>query len=327
MDLVEVSRRYNIAPEEIVMLSRNENAYGPSPRVREALRDVPLHRYPDSRAFVKALQDYTGYPEENIIIGAGLDDIITTLARLFLGPGDRALIPVPTYNVYGLGVRLCGALPVYSQRLPGFEVSTEIPTEIKMIFLCSPNNPTGNSLSEETVRAVAESTAGIVFLDEAYAEFAEKNLLKLVGRYENLVVGRTFSKAFGLAGMRLGYSAAPLWLAEEYRRIAPLFGISSLSLAAGVAALRDQEHMRETVARITHERERMRLRINARPSEGNFLYIQTEERSGQVVERLMRKGVVVKDCSTFPGAGEHSLRVSVGTPEENDRFLEAYGSG
>jgi histidinol-phosphate aminotransferase len=208
LDRFEVSRRYNIAPEEIVMLSRNENAYGPSPKVWETLRDIPLYRYSDARAFVKALHDYTGYPEENIITGAGLDDIIITISRLFLGPGDRALIPVPTYNLYSLAARLCGALPVYMQRLPGFEVSTEIPEKIKMTFLCSPNNPTGNSLSEETVRAIVESAEGIVFLDEAYAEFAEKSLLKLAGQYENLVVGRTLSKAFGLAGMRLGYAVA-----------------------------------------------------------------------------------------------------------------------
>jgi histidinol-phosphate aminotransferase len=213
------------------------------------------------------------------------------------------------------------------QRIPGFEVSTEIPEKIKMTFLCSPNNPTGNSLSEETVRAIVESAEGIVFLDEAYAEFAEKSLLKLAGQYENLVVGRTLSKAFGLAGMRLGYAVASPWLGEQYRRIAPLFAISSLSLAAGAAALQDLEHMNASVIRIIRERERMRQRISASPSQGNFLYIQTEERSISVVDRLMRQGVVVRECSAFLGTGEHGLRVSVGTPEENDRFLEAYGSG
>jgi len=136
--------------------------------------------------------------------------------------------------VYGLAARFCGALPVQQLRLPGFEVDPNVPDGMKMIFLCSPNNPTGNLVSEETVRSIAESTDGIIFLDEAYAEFAEKSLLKLVKDYDNLVVGRTLSKAFGLAGLRLGYAVAPKWIAEQYRRIAPLFSISSLSLAAAL---------------------------------------------------------------------------------------------
>jgi histidinol-phosphate aminotransferase len=130
-----------------------------------------------------------------------------------------------------------GLCPLFQARLSGFVVDTKIPEKIKMAFLNSPNNPTGNSLSEENVREIVERTGAIVFLDEAYAEFAEKSLLKLVSEYDNLVVGRTLSKAFGLAGLRLGYAVAPPWIAEQYRRVAPLFSISSPSLAAGVAAL------------------------------------------------------------------------------------------
>jgi len=322
-DPSEISRRYGISEESIVMLSRNENPYGPSPRLCAALKDVPLHRYPDSRPFVKALSRYTGYPEEFLVAGAGMDEIITTICRIFLGPGDSALIPVPTYNLYGLAVKLCGALPLFQTRLSGFAVDTKIPERIKMAFLCSPNNPTGNSLSEENVRAIVEETDAIVFLDEAYAEFAEKSLLKLVREYDNLVVGRTLSKAFGLAGLRLGYAVASPWIAQQYRRVAPLFSISSPSLAAGVAALRDLDWMRECVKKIVLERERMSERLNcSNPSEGNFLYVHTEKKSETVVERLLRRGIVVRDCSSFPGSGEHCLRVTVGRPTENDRFLE-----
>ena len=260
-DPAEISRRYGIPEERIVMLSRNENPYGPSPCLRAALKDVPLHRYPDSRPFLTALSGYTGYPEECLVAGAGMDEIITTICRIFLGAGDKALIPVPTYNFYGLAVELCGALPLYQARLSGFAVDTKIPERIKMAFLCSPNNPTGNALSEENVRAIVEGTDAIVFLDEAYAEFAGKSLLKLVREYDNLVVGRTLSKAFGLAGLRLGYAVAPPWIAQQYRRVAPLFSISSLSLAAGVAALQDLDWMRECVGKIVSERERMRQRL------------------------------------------------------------------
>lgn len=325
-DPLDISRRYGIPEERIVMLSRNENPYGPSPCLRAALKDVPLHRYPNSQPFLKALSLYTGYPEECLVTGAGMDEIITTICRIFLGTGDTALIPVPTYNFYGLAVELCGAKPLFQARLSGFSVDTKIQERIKMVFLCSPNNPTGNALSEENVRAIVEGTDAIVFLDEAYAEFAEKSLLKLVREYDNLVVGRTLSKAFGLAGLRLGYGVAPPWIAQQYRRAAPLFSISSLSLAAGVAALQDQNWMRECVGKIVAERERMRERLTcANQSEGNFLYVHTRERSKVVVARLLRRGIVVRDCSSFPGSGEHCLRVTVGKPEENERFLEEYG--
>ena len=324
-DLAGVCQRYGISPESMIMMSRNENPYGPSPRVREILRDVPLHRYPDSSLFLESLAKYTGYPEENIIIGAGMDEIIITIVRLFLGQGDRALISVPTYNVYGLAARFCGALPVHQPRLPGFEVDPNVPDGMKMIFLCSPNNPTGNPVSEETVRSIAESTDGIIFLDEAYAEFAKKSLLKLVKDYDNLVVGRTLSKAFGLAGLRLGYAVAPEWIAEQYRRIAPLFSISSLSLAAGAVSLNDLEYMRQTVSKIVLERERLFDSLKeANPSQGNFLFIHTREKSSLVMERLLSKGVVIRDCSTFPGVDDHCIRVTVGTPEQNERFLKAY---
>ena len=324
-DLAGVCQRYGIAPESMIMMSGNENPYGPSPRVREILRNVPLHRYPDSSLFLESLAKYTGYPEENIIIGAGMDEIIITIARLFLGQGDRALISVPTYNVYGLAARFCGALPVHQPRLPGFEVDPNIPEGMKMIFLCSPNNPTGNLVSEETVRSIAERTEGIIFLDEAYAEFAEKSLLKLVKDYDNLVVGRTLSKAFGLAGLRLGYAVAPEWIAEQYRRIAPLFSISSLSLAAGVVSLNDLEYMRQTVSKIILERERLLGSLkDVNPSQGNFLFIHTREKSSLVMERLLSKGVVIRDCALFPGMDDHCIRVTVGTPEQNERFLRAY---
>jgi histidinol-phosphate aminotransferase len=325
IDPEEVSRQYGLAADKILMMSRNENPYGPSPKVWEALKGVQLHRYPDSRAFLDALSGYTGYPMENIVTGAGMDEVITTVARLFLGKGDKALIPIPTYTLYSLAVKLCGANPVYQQRQKGFDLDPEIPEGVKMIFLCSPNNPTGNALSEEAVRSIAESTDGIIFLDEAYAEFADKSLLKIVGDHENLIIGRTLSKAFGLAGLRLGFAVVPDWIADQYRRISPLFGISCLSLAAGVAALEDVEYMKRSVSRIRSERDRIQSRIDgAYPSQGNFLYIETAKSSKDITKSLLKRGIVVRDCSPMPGAGENHIRVTVGTPEQNEMFLNAY---
>jgi len=322
-DPLLAAKRLGIPPQDMVVLSRNENPYGPSPAARAALQDVPMHRYPDSRPFLEALSGYTGFSSPWLVAGAGMDEIISTICRIFLGPGDRALIPVPTYNLYALAAELCGARPVYQPRTASFAVNPDIPAGVKMVFLCSPNNPTGNALSEDNVQAVLEKTDAIVFLDEAYIEFAEKSLADLVREHENLVVGRTLSKAFGLAGMRLGYAIAPPWIAEQYRRIAPMFSVSSPSLAAGVAALQDLDWMRECVKRTVSERERMRERLPcALPSQANFLYLETGHESRSIAEQLLNRGIVVRDCSTFYGCGKMGLRVTVGRREENDRFLE-----
>ncbi len=321
-DPAEVSRRYGIPAESIVVLSRNENPYGPSPRLRESLQNVTLNRYPDSKPFREALSRYTGFSEDGIVIGAGMDEVITTVCRIFLGRGDRAAVPVPTYSLYGLAAELCGSAPLYYSRREDFSVE-EVPRDAKMAFLCSPNNPTGNALSEENVRAVLESTDAIVFLDEAYAEFAEKSMMGLVKEYDNLMVGRTLSKAFGLAGLRLGYAVAPPWLAELYRKVSPLFSVSSLSLAAGTSALQDLGWMKDCVQKIVAERKRLSsLLPGARPSQGNFLYLRTQRQSRAVADRLLSRGIIVRDCSSFSGCDEHALRVTVGRRQENERFLE-----
>lgn len=321
----EVSRKYGLKPEEIVKLGSNENPYGPSPRVAEALQNISPERYPEPELLMVGLAGYTGFPEEMIVIGAGMDGVMDTLTRLFLEKGDRTFIPTPTFSYYEILTILSGAEPVFSPRGKEFEVQTNIPAETKMAFLCSPNNPTGNVTDEEEVRALLESTNAIVFLDEAYVEFAEHSLAKLVKEYDNLVVGRTLSKAFGLAGMRLGYALAPQWIADQYKRAAPpFFGISCASTAAGVAALSDIPFMQNSVEKIRMERQRMQGPTNSHPSQANFLYIETDLASNSFAEEFLRRGIIIRDCRSFRGAGEHHVRVTVGTPSENDRFLFAF---
>jgi histidinol-phosphate aminotransferase len=320
----EISRRYGLRPEEIVKLGSNENPYGPSPLVREALREIAAERYPEPEELVEALAQYIGLPREMVMIGAGMDGAMDTLTRLFLEKGDRTFIPIPTFSYYEILTTLAGATPLFLPRGEQFEV-LEMPEGVKMAFICSPNNPTGNVTAEDTVRAMLESSDAIVFLDEAYVEFAEASMVDLVKGYENLVVGRTMSKAFGLAGLRLGYALAPEWIADEYRRAAPpFFGVTCASVAAGLAALQDLDYMRESVARIKKERTRLLKETGAHPSQANFLYISTSEPSGLVAERFLQKGIIIRDCHSFRGAGEHHIRVTVGTPEQNARFLQAY---
>jgi histidinol-phosphate aminotransferase len=323
----EIAAKYGLLPEEIVKLGSNENPYGPSPRVYEAISSARPERYPEPGRLVEAMAEYAGAAPDNVLIGAGMDGVMDTLTRLFLDPGDRALIFTPTFSYYEILTVTAGAEPLFLPRGENFEVPMPPPPGIKMIFICSPNNPTGDIIPEEDLRGIIEETDSIVFLDEAYAEFSDENFLPLVEEYENLVVGRTLSKAFGLAGMRLGYAVAPPWIAEEYRRAAPpFFGVTTPSVAAGIAALEDIEYMRRSVKAICEERARLlRLMPEFRPSGGNFLYLDTEVPSGKVAEDLLGRGVIVRDCFSFRGAGDRALRVTVGTPQENDRFLKAYG--
>ena len=321
----EISRKYGLAQEDIAKLGSNENPYGPSPGVARALASISPERYPEPEELIAGIASYTGFPEEMIIIGAGMDGVMDTLTRLFLEKGDRTFIPTPTFSYYEILTITAGATPYLAPRGPHFEVACDVPSDTKMAFLCSPNNPTGNVTSEEEVRALLESTEAIVFLDEAYVEFADKSLVWLVEQYDNLIVGRTLSKAFGLAGMRLGYAVAPQWIADQYRRAAPPFyGISCATVAAGVAALSDLPFMRGSVEKIISERQRLQRETKAHPSQANFLYLETEQDSREFVERFLSQGIIIRDCRSFWGAGEHHVRVTVGTPCENDRFLSAF---
>jgi len=321
----EISRRYGLSSHQIVKLGSNENPYGPSPKVAEALGRISPERYPEPEELVEALAGYAGCPEEMMVIGAGMDGVMDTLTRLFLEKGDRTLIPTPTFSYYEILTTLCGAQPVFVPRNRRFDPPAELPGDVKMAFICSPNNPTGNSVTEETVRSLVESSDAVVFLDEAYVEFAEKSLASLVSRYDNLVVGRTMSKAFGLAGLRLGYAVMPEWVAREYRRAAPpFFGITCASVAAGLAAMSDLDFMRDSVDKIKSERSRLHKAIQSHPSQANFLYLETAENSAQVAEKFLQRGIIIRDCRSFRGAGENHIRITVGTPEENDRFLAAF---
>ncbi|HII05926.1 MAG TPA: histidinol-phosphate transaminase [Methanotrichaceae archaeon] len=323
----EIAAKYGLPADEIVKLGSNENSYGPSPKVFEAIGSVQPERYPEPERLIEAMAEYAGSSPRNVLIGAGMDGVMDTITRLFLDPGDRTLIYTPTFSYYEILTATAGAEPIFLSRGQNFEVPTEVPKGLKIIFICSPNNPTGNLIPEKNLRSIVESTDAIVFLDEAYAEFSDQNFQALAAEYENLVVGRTMSKAFGLAGMRLGYAVAPDWIAEEFRRAAPpFFGVTTPSVAAGIAALEDTEYMRTSVKAIREERDRLREAVpEFRPSGGNFLYLETEASSGMVAERMLRMGVIVRDCFSFRGAGDHGIRVTVGTPEENDRFLKAFG--
>ncbi len=329
-----LAKRMGLPAESIVKLDANENPYGASPKVAEALARAPFHVYPDplQRSVRAALSAHTGFDESRIVAGAGSGELIDLLVRLFTSPGDTLLDCDPTFGMYGFYARLAGANIRLVPRDESFEVDVRavkdaIDDRTKVLFFTSPNNPTGNLLSEADARELLEA-GPVVVVDEAYHEFAGETLAGLVPEYENLVVLRTLSKWAGLAALRVGYGLMSPRLVEHVIDIKPPYNISVAAEAATLASLEDSEALLGNVGRLVDERERLfgELRklpgIQPWPSRANFILCRVEDGSAREVhEGLARRGVFVRrhvharlrDC----------FRVSVGKPEQNDAFLAA----
>lgn len=329
----EVAREHGF--DRVARLASNENPRPPSPAAIEAGRYALMHanRYPDERttALIEALKRYHG--DYTFVAGAGMDGVIETVLRTIVGPGELVTVATPTFSFYGLAAAAHGAQVVPVPRLEDFSVDPDTFVDAsrgaKLSFLCSPNNPTGTSTPIEDVERILEELDGVLFLDNAYIDFSSIDYRPLMRRYENLIIGRTMSKIFSLAGLRVGYAFAPEWLEPFYQRAATPFALSSVSAAAGVGALSDQNHVRETREHVGRWRERFVNEIPFRtlPSDANFVMVDVAPHKGDdMVERLAERGVLVRSCTSFPGLGTHYIRVSIGEDWENERFLEAIGS-
>lgn len=337
----EIAKKYGLDPNKIIKLGSNENPLGASPLAVAAIKEKAgkVHIYPPSDAFElrKALSLYTGYPVNNIVVsGSGMDGILDTVMRLFMSPDAEAVIPIPTFSYYEIAALANGGKPVFVQRGRDFEIDAEgilnkVNKNTKMIFLCSPNNPSGNAIREGEARKILESVNAMVFIDEAYADFSEKSTMGLVKEYDNLIVGRTFSKVFGLAGMRMGYAVVPEWIALEYMKVMTPFSVDILSLAAGIAALNDGGHLEKTIETVKKGRIQLTKGLESLckvyPSEANFILIDVSPRTAkEVSESLLKKGIIVRDCTSFRGAGNSLIRITVGTQEQNARVIDALSS-
>lgn len=337
----EIAQKYGLDPAKIIKLGSNENPLGPSPLAVSAIKEKAgkIHLYPPSDALElrKAISAYTGYPVDNIVVsGNGMDGILDTMMRLFMTPGAETIIPTPTFSYYEIATLANGGKPVFVEHTPDFEI---VPNKIldkvndstKMIFLCSPNNPSGNTVSEKDVRNILESVDAIVFVDEAYADFSGHDLMGLVREYDNLIIGRTFSKAFGLAGMRMGYAVVPRWIAREYMKVMTPFSVDVLSSVGGIAALNDREHLNKSLETVKKGRIQLSKGLSplckVYPSEANFILIDVSPRkASEVSESLLRNGIIVRDCTSFRGAGQSLIRITVGTEEQNEKVIEALGA-
>ena len=337
----EIAAKYGLEPETIIKLGSNENMLGPSPNAVAAIKEhadgVNLYPASDAAKLKQAISGYIGCHPDNIVVsGSGMDGIFDTVLRLFMSPGDETIIPLPTFSYYEIATLANGGKPVFARRKANFDIDTKsildkVTDNTKMLFLCSPNNPTGNPVSEEQAREILEAVNAIVFIDEAYVEFSENSLTGLVKEYDNLVVGRTFSKAFGLAGMRMGYAIAPEWICREYMKVMTPFSMDVLSCEAGIAAIDDKEHFTKTVEMV--EKGRVQLTdglsplCKVYPTDANFILIDVSpKKASDVSELLLKQGIIVRDCTSFRDAGESLIRITVGTEEQNRKVIQVMDS-
>ncbi len=334
----ELERERGIAGS--IKLASNENPLGPSPRALAALREAlgTLHRYPDSAGFrlTRKIARRLGIAPEQIVLGNGSDEILSLLARAFLTPGDEVLLPQPAFAMYEIEACASGAVPV---AVPLKEYRTDLEAmagrltdRTRIVFLNSPHNPTGHRIPAEAVAAfLVGLPAGVILvLDEAYIEFVRDprgpDSLSLLASGRPMVVLRTFSKAYGLAGLRVGYGVMPPEIAALLHRVRPPFNVNLAAQVAAEAALDDEAFLEES-RRVVHEgldflREHLaRLGLFCLPSEANFLMFEVPGDARAVYEGLLERGVIVRPLASY-GYPRH-LRVSAGRPEENLRFLEA----
>ena len=333
-----LAERLGIAPERIVKLDGNENPYGPSPGTVTALAECKdYNRYPDphQRSLRAALSDYTGVAGEYIVAGAGSDELIDLLLRAVAGKGDGVIECPPTFGMYGFSTRVAGGRSVVVPRRDDFSLDMPgiraVAGEAKIIFLASPNNPTGNPLSGDELEQLLDTDL-LVVIDEAYIEFAgsgeDEDFVSLVPQRENLVVLRTFSKWAGLAGLRAGYGIMPAALADVLMHMKPPYSPSIAAEVAMLASLEDRELLMERVGQIVSERKRMADALTALemldiyPSQANFLLARLHDGDARAVhDALAEQGVFVRYFDT-PEL-QHCLRISAGTSSDTDRLLAA----
>lgn len=325
---------------EFARLMSNEYPFLPSPAVlaaaHQALERVNLYPY-SGEDLRRALAEFAGVPVESVILGNGSTEILDVAARTFIGPGDEAVIHVPTYAFFETQTRLCGGEPVLVPMGSGWEFDVDavvgaVTPRSKAIFLCSPNNPTGRSWTvAELERILATGVPTIV--DQAYLECGySTSFAPLVATHSNLVVTRTMSKAFGLAALRVGYGIADAALIDVFLRVRIPFSLSLIALWAGLAALRDPADLEARRRYISEERERVLdgLRaipeVTAYPSDGNFVLIdvaRSGRTNGGIVGTIRREGILLRAMTSHRLRDTH-VRVTIGTREQNDRFLAAF---
>ena len=334
----EVKDKYHLDPAKILKLGSNENVLGPSKKAIKAAANAleKAHIYPEVTCdrLASKIKKIHRLKNIEVVLGNGMDHVFEMLARLFLNNGDETIISVPTFTCYELVSLWTGAKPRLvpllkeSYQLNVKKILSLINKKTKIIFICSPNNPTGNLINSKDIKTILESTDKIVFLDEAYIEFSGKSLLNWIEKYPHLIIGRTFSKIYGLAGFRVGYAFIHKSLASYYLNSITPFAVSSPGQAAVFSALDDHDYFKKTIKMVKegkkfYYRELSKLGIKFIPSDANFITINTApKKAKEYALEFLKKGVIVRDCTSFGYGADEFLRITIGKPEHNKRVLE-----
>jgi len=326
--------------KDVIRMHANENPLGPSPKTVQAISDTAatVNRYPDpSYAELRQkIANYVSLKPENVVVGGGSDEVIDLLIKTFVNPGDEAIISVPAFEVYEKLLKLAEGRPTFVPMQKNFYwdikgIKHAISPRTKLIFICSPNNPTGSAITKDDAEELAQ-TSTLLVIDEAYAEFSARTLIPLVRKYENIIILKTFSKFFGLAGLRVGYALACSEIINYLDNVRLPFNVSLLAERAAITALDDIQHAIKARALIKKGKKYLYSelakigKIRAFPSEANFILIDVSASgrgSTEIVEALLEQGVLVRDCAGARGLEGEYIRVSIGLKEENERFIKA----
>jgi len=320
--------------ESIIKMDANENPYGCSPRVHQALADGRnLNIYPDNgqRELHRLLAGYTGVAAEHIVASGGSNQLIDLIVRLFVDPGDEVINCVPTFDIYRFSTEICGGTLVNVPRDDNFAVDVKavkaaINDRTKLIFLANPNSPTGNIIPRPDILDIVDTGIPVV-VDEAYYEFSGETVVPLVSRYKNLMVLRTFSKWAGLAGLRVGYGIFPPRIADYLMAIKMPYNVNVAAIIAVRESLEDLDYLLDRVKAIVTERERLfnelkKLKwLKPFPSQANFVFCNVLEGSaGELQRKLREKGILVRyfDKPLL----QNSIRISAGKPEHTDVLMK-----
>jgi len=315
-----------------VFFDANENAFGSAVGIPDC-RDI--NRYPDpySVDLRKALSEYLDTEKKNVFVGNGSDEVIDLLIRIFVNPNEAIAVMEPTYGMYRVAAETAGVEVVSYSLDKKFQIDLaslwkNLNSNIKIIFLCSPNNPTGNLMRIESIREICTRFSGIVVVDEAYVEFASApSLIKEIRDLKNLIVIRTLSKAWGLAGLRVGYAVANEEIIEYLDKVKPPYNINRVSSALATRALQNKNAMIRMRKTALEERTKLAQELEALgfivfPSEGNFLLVKYPGISKIAKDLAKKDGLIIRDFGNRPMLDD-CVRITVGTPEQNVLLMNA----
>jgi histidinol-phosphate aminotransferase len=326
--------KIEVAAKDMIKIDANENPYGCSPRVNKALEKYPqFNIYPDDgqEKLRGLIAGYAGIDAKYIVAGNGSNQLIDLLIRLLVNPGDEVINCTPTFGIYSFSTRLCNGSLVDVPRDEAFNIDiTKVKAAItkitKLIFVTNPNNPTGNLTPQKDIIELLDTGATVV-VDEAYYEFSRQTIMPLIGKYENLIVLRTFSKWAGLAGLRVGYGIFPEAIADFILRIKIPYNVNVAAQVAVAESLQDKDYLLASVQKLIEERQRLTDQLQkiswltVYPSESNFIFCRVQNMDARDLHKqLQMKGILVRyfdqprirDC----------IRFSVGKPEHTDALIK-----